>query len=56
MRSRARLSESITVGPFRFRLSAPLGKGRVWGSASVRTGRRGRLGVSVPLGGKRGKR
>jgi len=56
MRSRARLSESVAIGPFRFKISAPLGKGRAWGSVSVKTGRRGRLGVSVPLGGKRGKR
>jgi hypothetical protein len=48
-----RISESVKVGPFRFRLSAPLnGNGRVWGSAGVRTGRRGWLGVSAPLGGK----
>lgn len=56
MRSRARVSESLIIGPFRFRLSAPLGKGQVWESASVKTGRRSRAGVSAPLGGKRGKR
>lgn len=52
-----RVSESVKIGPFRIRLSAPLnGHGRVWGSAGVRTGRRGWLGVSAPLGGKRRKR
>jgi hypothetical protein len=57
MRSRARVSETISFGPFRFRISAPLnGRGRVWGSAGVRTGRRGWLGVSEPLSGKRGRR
>jgi len=52
-RSRLRISESVRIGPFRFRVSAPLGKGRAWGSAGVRTGRRGWLGVSAPLGGRK---
>jgi hypothetical protein len=51
---RTRISESVKIGPFRFRLSAPLnGKGRVWGSAGTRTGRRSWTSVSAPLGGKR---
>jgi hypothetical protein len=49
-----RVSDSVKIGPFRIRLSAPVsGKGRVWGSAGVRTGRRSWTSVSAPLGGKR---
>jgi hypothetical protein len=49
-----RVSGSTRIGPFRFRLSAPVtGRGRVWAGASVRTGRRTRVGVSTPVGGKR---
>jgi hypothetical protein len=56
MRSRARIGGSAGFGPFRFRLSAPVGRGRVRARAGVRTGRGGWLGVSVPLGGgKRGR-
>jgi hypothetical protein len=55
-RTRARVSESVRVGPFRFRLSEPLGRGRVWGSVGVRTGRRGWLSFSSPLGGGRKRR
>jgi predicted kinase len=56
-RSSLRVSETIRIGPFRIRLSAPLdGKGRAWGSAGVRAGRRGWLGVSAPLGGGKGRR
>ena len=52
-----RISQSIKVGPFRVRLSAPLsGRGRVWGSVGTRTGRRGWTSVSRPLGGKRRSR
>lgn len=50
-RTRARVSESFRVGPFRFRLSEPLGRGRLWGSVGVRTGRRGWLSIGTPLGG-----
>jgi hypothetical protein len=52
-RRRTRISTTEYFGPFRFRLSVPLGRGRVWGSAGVRTGRRGWASVSAPLGGKR---
>lgn len=49
-----RISQSVRVGPFRFRLSAPVtGRGRVWGSAGIRTGRRTWTSVSTPLGGRR---
>lgn len=52
-----RISESVKVGPFRLRLSAPVnGKGRVRGSAGVRTGRRTWTSVSAPLGGKKRER
>lgn len=50
-----RVSDSIKIGPFRLRLSVPLGKGRTWAGVSARAGR-GRIGVSEPLGGrKRGR-
>ena len=55
-RTRARVSESVRVGPFRFRLSEPLGRGRLWGSVGVRTGRRGWLSFGTPLGGDGGRR
>ena len=54
-RTRARVSESVRVGPFRFRLSEPLGRGRLWGSVGVRTGRRGWLSFGTPLGGAGGR-
>ena len=50
-RSRARISEAIWIGPFRFRLSA--GRGGLWGSAGARTGRRGWTSVSAPVGQRR---
>jgi hypothetical protein len=55
-RTRTRVSESVKVGPFRFRLSEPLGRGRAWGSVGVRTGRRGWLSFSTPFGGGGRKR
>jgi hypothetical protein len=55
-RSRVRISESISFGPFRFRLSAPLGRGRLWGSVGMRTGRRGWTSVSFPVGSRRKRR
>ena len=54
-RSRARISESVRIGPFRFRVSEPLGRGRVWGSVGVRAGRRGWLSLGTPLGRARGR-
>lgn len=52
-----RISESVRVGPLRFRVSKPLtGRGRTWGSVGVRTGRRGYLSVSQPLTGSRRRR
>ena len=51
--TRTRVSETVKVGPFRFRLSKPLGRGRTWGSVSTRTGRRGRVTFSTPFGGAR---
>lgn len=53
---RFRISGSERIGPFRVRVSAPLGEGRVRVSAGTRVGRRGWLGVSAPLGGKRRRR
>lgn len=53
--SRARISQTVRLGPFRFRISVPLGRGRTYGSVSVRDGV-GRLGVSAPLGRRRRSR
>lgn len=51
-----RISDSVRIGPFRVRVSVPVtGKGRVRVSSGKRTPF-GFLGVSVPLGGKRGRR
>jgi hypothetical protein len=48
-----RVSETIKIGPFRIRLSAPLtGKGRARVSAGTRIGR-GWLSVSEPAGKRR---
>lgn len=47
---RTRVSQTLRIGPFRFRLS--FGRGGAWGSASVPDGI-GRLGVSGPLGRRR---
>jgi hypothetical protein len=55
-RTRTRVSETVKVGPFRFRVSKPLGRRRMWGSAGTRAGRRGRLTFSAPFGGARGRR
>ncbi len=50
-RTRPRINHSVRVGPFRLRVIKPLGKrGRGWGAASARAGRRGWLSVSTPLG------
>jgi hypothetical protein len=49
-----RLSGSIRTGPFRPRVSTPLtGRGRTWVSGGTRVGRRGWLGVSAPVGGRK---
>jgi hypothetical protein len=50
MRFRTRVSESVKVGRFRFRLSEPLGRGRAWGSVGMRAGRRGWLSFAAPFG------
>lgn len=48
-----RISDSIKIGPFRIRLSAPVtGKGRARVSAGTRIGR-GWIGVSEPVGKRR---
>ena len=53
-RNRVRISDSVRVGPFRFRFSEPLGRrGRGWGSVGLRVGRRGWLSFATPLGRKR---
>jgi hypothetical protein len=48
--TRSKVSETVKVGPFRLRISRPLGRGRLWGSAGTRVGRRTRLSFSTPLG------
>lgn len=46
-----RISDSIKIGPFRVRLSAPVtGKGRTRVSVGRRVGKRGWIGVSEPVG------
>ncbi len=56
-RIRPRISESVRVGPFRFRVSKPLSRhGLSWGSVGTRVGRRGWLNWSTPLGRSRGRR
>lgn len=50
---RTRVSQTLRIGPFRFRLS--FGRGGAWGSASVPDGI-GRLGVSGPIGPQRRRR
>ncbi len=49
---RLRLSDSVRFGPFRLRLSVPLGKGRAYTTESVRVGPF-RLSASQPLGGRK---
>jgi hypothetical protein len=50
-RTRPRISDSVRIGRFRFRISEPLGRrGRGWGSVGTRVGRRGWLSWSTPLG------
>jgi hypothetical protein len=51
VRFRTRVSESVKVGPFRFRLSEPVGRGRPRGSVGVRVGRRGWLSFGTAIGG-----
>jgi hypothetical protein len=51
----ARVSDSVRTGPFRVRVSVPLGKGRVTVSAGRRTPF-GWLGVQVPVGKRRRRR
>jgi hypothetical protein len=56
-RTRPRISDSVRIGPFRFRVSKPLSRrGRSWGSVGLRTGRRGWLSYNTPLGRSRGRR
>jgi hypothetical protein len=55
-RTGLRVSQSVRVGPFRFRISVPIsGRGRTWVSAGTRDGF-GWLSVSKPLGRRRGRR
>jgi hypothetical protein len=51
--TRSKVSETVKVGPFRFRISRSLGRGRMWGTAGTRVGRRARLSFSAPLGRSR---
>jgi len=53
--ARLRVSQSVRLGPFRFRVSAPVGRGRTYVSAGTRDGL-GWLGVSAPLGGRKRRR
>jgi hypothetical protein len=49
---RARIRESVRIGPFRIGISLPLGRGRARAYAGTRTGPFW-TGVSVPLGRRR---
>jgi hypothetical protein len=52
-----RVSESVKIGPFRFRISVPLnGRGRTRVGVGTRTGRRGWTSLSAPLGGRKRRR
>lgn len=53
--SRLRVSQCIRIGPFRFRVSVPVGKGRTWVSAGTRDGL-GWFGASAPLPKRRRRR
>lgn len=45
-----RISKSVKIGPFRLRVSAPIGgRGRTWASVSTRTPL-GRISLSEPAG------
>ncbi len=49
-----RISESVRIGGFRFRVSKPLtGRGRTYVGVGTRTGRRSWTSVSAPLGGRK---
>jgi hypothetical protein len=52
---RARVRESVKIGPFRIGVSLPLGRGRARAYAGTRTGPFW-MGVSVPLGRRRHRR
>jgi hypothetical protein len=52
-RTRTHASHTLKVGPFSFRLSKPLGRGRLRGSIGTRPGRRGRLGFRSSLDTRR---
>ena len=52
-----RISQSVKIGPFRIGVSVPVtGRGRARVYGGVREGRRGWLGASAPVGGRRRKR
>jgi len=56
-RATFRIGGSVGFGPFRVGASVPLGRGRARAWEGVRVGRRGWLGMSESLGGrKRGRR
>jgi hypothetical protein len=49
-----RISDSVKIGGFRVRVSAPLnGRGRPWLSVGTRVGRRGWFSVGGPAGGRK---
>jgi hypothetical protein len=52
-RTRSRGSETVKVGPFRFKVKKPLGRRGGWATAGTRPWRRGRVSFSAPLGGAR---
>jgi hypothetical protein len=53
-RARTSASETVKVGPFRFKVRKPLGRGGVRASAGTRRPwRRARFSFSAPFGGAR---
>ena len=52
-----RISQSVKIGPFRIGVSVPVGgRGRARVYGGVREGRRGWLGASTSVGGRRKRR
>jgi hypothetical protein len=53
LRTRTRVSETVKLGPFHFKLRKPLGRSGVRGSVGTRTGRRARLRFGTQRGAGR---
>ncbi len=51
--TRTRVSETVKLGPFHFKLRKPLGRRGVRASVGTRTGRRARLSFGTQRGARR---